>query len=121
LPPRPAAKYQPHRVLSASTSRRPRPSSASAAGSAISGGSRLASQVRTSTCRPAPRQVRRRAQGTTAGATSRPCRPEDDFESDHVSWIPLADIPAPSAKAKSPPAPPSAALLYALTRQLPGN
>ena len=47
--------------------------------------------------------------------------PEDDFESDHVSWIPLADIPALVSQGEISTGTTLAALLYALTGQQPGN
>ena len=47
--------------------------------------------------------------------------PEDDFESDHVSWLPLADIPALISQGEISTGTTVAALLYALTRQPPRN
>ena len=47
--------------------------------------------------------------------------PEDDFESDHVSWVPLADIPELISRGEISTGTALAALLYALTRQPPGN
>ena len=47
--------------------------------------------------------------------------PEDDFESDHVSWLPLADIPTLISQGEISTGTTLAALLYALTRQPPGN
>jgi 8-oxo-dGTP pyrophosphatase MutT (NUDIX family) len=47
--------------------------------------------------------------------------PEDDFESDHVSWVPLADIPALIGQGEISTGTTLAALLYTLTRQPPGN
>jgi hypothetical protein len=47
--------------------------------------------------------------------------PEDDFESDRVSWVPLADIPALIGQGKISTGTTLAALLYALTREPPGN
>jgi 8-oxo-dGTP pyrophosphatase MutT (NUDIX family) len=43
--------------------------------------------------------------------------PEDDYESDHVSWVPLADIPALISQGEISTGTTLAALLYALTRQ----
>jgi 8-oxo-dGTP pyrophosphatase MutT (NUDIX family) len=45
--------------------------------------------------------------------------PEDDFESDHVSWVPLTDVPALISRGEISTGTTLAALLYALTRQPP--
>jgi hypothetical protein len=47
--------------------------------------------------------------------------PEDDFESDHVSWVPLAEVPGLISRGEISAGTTLAALLYALTRQEPGN
>jgi 8-oxo-dGTP pyrophosphatase MutT (NUDIX family) len=47
--------------------------------------------------------------------------PQDDFESDHVSWVPLADIPALISRGEISTATTLAALLYTLTRQASPN
>ena len=47
--------------------------------------------------------------------------PEDNFESDHVSWVPLAGIPALVSQGEISIGTTLAALLYALTCQQPGN
>ncbi len=47
--------------------------------------------------------------------------PEDNFESDHVSWVPLAGIPALVSQGEISTGTTLAALLYALTGQQPGN
>lgn len=44
---------------------------------------------------------------------------EDDFESDHVSWLPLAGIPALISQGEISTGTTLAALLYTLMRQLP--
>ena len=43
--------------------------------------------------------------------------PQDDFESDHVSWVPLAEIPALISRGEISTGTTLAALLYALTSQ----
>jgi 8-oxo-dGTP pyrophosphatase MutT (NUDIX family) len=43
--------------------------------------------------------------------------PEDDYESDHVDWIPLAEVPALIGRGKIISATAVAALLYATARQ----
>jgi 8-oxo-dGTP pyrophosphatase MutT (NUDIX family) len=47
--------------------------------------------------------------------------PEDDFESDHVSWVPLTGIPALISQGEIFTGTTLAALLYALTRQPTGS
>jgi 8-oxo-dGTP pyrophosphatase MutT (NUDIX family) len=47
--------------------------------------------------------------------------PADDFESDHISWVPLADIPMLISQGEISVGTTLAALLYALTRQPPAN
>jgi 8-oxo-dGTP pyrophosphatase MutT (NUDIX family) len=47
--------------------------------------------------------------------------PEDDFESDHVSWVQLAEAPGLISRGEISAGTTIAALLYALTRQEPGN
>ena len=47
--------------------------------------------------------------------------PEDNFESDHVSWVPLAGIPTLVSQGEISTGTTLAALLYALTGQQPGN
>lgn len=47
--------------------------------------------------------------------------PADNFESDHVSWVPLAGIPALVSQGEISTGTTIAALLYALTRQQPGS
>jgi len=47
--------------------------------------------------------------------------PEDDFESDHVSWVPLAELPGLISRGEISAGTTLAALLYALTRQEPGK
>lgn len=42
--------------------------------------------------------------------------PEDDFESDHVNWIALAEVPDLISRGEISTGTPLAALLYALTR-----
>ena len=42
--------------------------------------------------------------------------PEDDFESEHIAWIPLADIPALAGRGQITSGTTLAALLYAITR-----
>ena len=47
--------------------------------------------------------------------------PEDDFESDHVGWVPLAEVPALISRGAVPSGTTVAALLYAIARQAPGT
>ncbi len=47
--------------------------------------------------------------------------PEDNFESDRVSWVPLAGIPALVSQGEISTGTTLAALLYALTGQQPGS
>ena len=47
--------------------------------------------------------------------------PEDDFESNHVSWVPLAEVPDLISRGEISTGTTLAALLYALIRQAPGN
>jgi 8-oxo-dGTP pyrophosphatase MutT (NUDIX family) len=47
--------------------------------------------------------------------------PQDDFESDHVSWVPLARVPGLISRGEISTGTTLAALLYALTRQESGN
>lgn len=47
--------------------------------------------------------------------------PEDDFESDRVNWVPLADVPTLISRGEISTGTTLAALLYALTRQPLGN
>jgi 8-oxo-dGTP pyrophosphatase MutT (NUDIX family) len=46
-------------------------------------------------------------------------QPEDDFESERVSWVPLADVPALIGQGKISTGTTLAALLYTLTGQTP--
>ena len=43
--------------------------------------------------------------------------PEDDFESERIAWIPLAEIPALAGRGQISSGTTLAALLYAITRQ----
>jgi hypothetical protein len=45
--------------------------------------------------------------------------PEDDFESEHVSWVPLAEIPGLISRGDISSGTTLAALLYTLVRTLP--
>jgi len=47
--------------------------------------------------------------------------PEDDFESSRVAWMTLADVPAVIGRGEISSGTTVAALLYAITRQLPGT
>jgi 8-oxo-dGTP pyrophosphatase MutT (NUDIX family) len=47
--------------------------------------------------------------------------PEDDFESDHVSWVPLAEMPGLISRGDVSSGTTLAALLYAITRQAQGS
>jgi hypothetical protein len=47
--------------------------------------------------------------------------PEDDFESDHVSWVPLAKVPDLISRGEISTGTTLAALLYALTGHASGS
>jgi 8-oxo-dGTP pyrophosphatase MutT (NUDIX family) len=47
--------------------------------------------------------------------------PQDDYESDHISWVPLAEVPALISRGHIPTGTTIAALLYTITRQMPGT
>ena len=47
--------------------------------------------------------------------------PQDDYESDHISWLPLAEVPALISRGHIPTGTTVAALLYVMTCQTPGR
>jgi 8-oxo-dGTP pyrophosphatase MutT (NUDIX family) len=51
-----------------------------------------------------------------ADGAERTGSPKDDYESDHISWIPLADVPELISRGEISSATTIAALLYALSR-----
>jgi len=56
-----------------------------------------------------------------ADGAERTGSPKDDYESDHISWVPLADVPELISRGEISSGTTLAALLYALSRPVPAG